>query len=381
MLRHRWHEGMWGRLASPTKLLMVTLQSLVSLNKSFDSYFMRKTWPTRAIFWFYLLPSRALYHFFFLRKWRLSVGLLPGKNGNSRAVLHTMWHALSNLQAFGLTLGSFFVEIAGGLWWRLMVYDWFSWQCHWKCWKWSTRKAVYLCMQCMFSLQLSAGEGFTSRHISLGWLHTDDSISSAQLWNRCQLLNQPKGPLNVWTMGACQPKTLINSRIHVGFSIYVSYWQIAGIVRITSHVVWGFCVQCHSNLTPLGQRSRDPSFKFVAYELTLSASLEGEKTNQKVWIQLQTLRSFGVKDVTRPMTDITVSEPELMQDVGWRSFGIVSRVAANWTSFRSENEVPLYSEEETTRRGLKLHFFLLSRPLSQRIILCWCILWVAASIS
>lgn len=55
-----------GAWASPTKLLMVTLQSLVSL-KSFDSYFTRKTWPTRAIFWFYLFPSRALAHFFFAK--------------------------------------------------------------------------------------------------------------------------------------------------------------------------------------------------------------------------------------------------------------------------------------------------------------------------
>lgn len=94
--------------------------------------------------------------------------------------------------------------------------------------KWSTRKAVYLCMQCMFSLQLSAGEGFTSRHISLGWLHTDDSISSAQLWNRCQLLNQPKGLLNLWTMGACQPTDTDQFKNSCGFfnlrQLLADYW-------------------------------------------------------------------------------------------------------------------------------------------------------------
>lgn len=93
--------------------------------------------------------------------------------------------------------------------------------------KWSTRKAVYLCMQCMFSLQLSAGEGFTSRHISLGWLHTDDSISSAQLWS-CQLLNQPKGLLDLWTMGACQPTDTDQFKNSCGYfnlcQLLADYW-------------------------------------------------------------------------------------------------------------------------------------------------------------
>ena len=123
-----------------------TLQSLVSL-KSFDSYFTRKKWPTRAIFWFYLFPSRALAHFFFA-KMAAQRFWLPGKNGNSRAVLHTMWHALSNLQASRVDIGEFFCRNcwwlmgADGLWFYvwletcdlLLVYDWFPWQCHLKCW-------------------------------------------------------------------------------------------------------------------------------------------------------------------------------------------------------------------------------------------------------
>lgn len=294
---------------------MVTLQSLVSL-KSFDSYFTRKKRPTRAIFWFYLFPSRAFFGplFFFLRKWRLSVGLLPGKNGNSRAVLHTMWHALSNLQASRVDIGEFFcrncwwlkgadgwwpmilfvawnLRFAAGLWLvfvamslEMLVWRWTR--------KWSTRKAVYLCMQCMFSLQLSAGEGFTSRHISLGWLHTDDSISSAQLWNRCQLLNQPKGLLNLWTMGACQPTDTDQFKNSCGFfnlrQLLADYWYSQ------DHISCCLRMLCHSNLTPLCQRSRDPSFRFVAYELILSASLEGEKTkirksgfSSKLWEVLE----------------------------------------------------------------------------------------------